>query len=111
MSVRANDLLLWRFPDAAAPDPLASAVRRVEGAVGERLAAAGVLAAVVDAKGHSSPRTVCSPSGRSTRTADQRKARFADLVEIGDDEQMRLLAEGESALAVRAVHVPADPAR
>src|SRR5262249_12410114 len=42
-----GDLLLWRFPDAAAPDPLASATRRMVGVVGERLSSAGVLAAVV----------------------------------------------------------------
>src|SRR5438105_3345532 len=46
-----GDLLLWRFPDPSPPDPLTSAVKRVQGAVGERLAKAGVLSAVVDAKG------------------------------------------------------------
>ena len=37
--------------------------------------------------------------------------RFADLVEIGEDEQMRLVAEGETAQPMRAVHIPVDPQR
>src|SRR6478672_2265042 len=46
-----GDLLLWRFPEPPALDSLAVAMRRLEGVTGERLASAGVLAAVVDAKG------------------------------------------------------------
>ena len=42
----AGELLLWRFPAPASPDPLAAVVRRVEGATGSHLAAADVLAAV-----------------------------------------------------------------
>jgi two-component system, cell cycle sensor histidine kinase and response regulator CckA len=103
------EFLLWRFPAEAPPDPLSGAVKRIQGKIGERLASAGVLAAVVDAKGkllaanrpfldravapHDKPRTI----------------RFADLVEIGDAEQMRLVAEGEAGRPLRAVHVPSDP--
>src|SRR4051812_13185250 len=47
----SKDLLLWRFPKPPHPDPLSIAVRRMEGAIGERLGAAGVATAVVDAKG------------------------------------------------------------
>jgi len=105
-----NDLLLWRFPEPAPPDPLSIAVRRIEGAIGERLAAAGVLAAVVDGKGA----IVAANSVFADRAIgpDQQlaKTRFSELVEIGEDEQMRLIAEGENAPPVRAVHVPADPA-
>ena len=48
---RAGDLLLWRFPSPVAPDPLTVAVQRIDGTIGQRFASAGVLAAVVDAKG------------------------------------------------------------
>ncbi|MEA3068215.1 MAG: two-component system, cell cycle sensor histidine kinase and response regulator CckA, partial [Sphingomonadales bacterium] len=103
-----SDLLLWRFPEAPPPDALSSAVRRVEGVTGERLASAGMLAAVVDATG-----VVLAANGLFAERAlgpDHRlqKTRFADLVEIGEDEQMRLVAEGETGQPVRAVHVPAD---
>ena len=49
---RANgDLLLWRFPEPAAPDSLAVAARGIKGALGDRLALARVMAVVVDSTG------------------------------------------------------------
>ena len=105
-----NDLLLWHFPQGPLPDPLAIAVRRIEGQIGERLSSAGVASAVVDDKG-----TILAANRLFAERAvgpDQtlQNARFADLVEVEEDEQMRLLAEGDGAQPVRAVHVPADPA-
>ena len=38
-----------------------------------------------------------------------RKAQFADLVEVGEDDRMRLVVEGDAGSAVQAVHIPADP--
>ena len=103
-----SDMLLWRFPQSPPPDPMAIAVRQVEGVIGERLASAGVLAAVVDAKGA----ILSANSLFSERAVAQgqtlKKTRFGELVEIGDDEQMRLVVEGEAGQPVRAVHVPAD---
>ena len=103
-----NDLLLWRFPEAPAADALTIAVRRVEGLIGERLAAAGVLVAVVDGKGI----VLASNSLFAERALGPDQAlennKFSELVEIGEDEQMRLVAEGEAGDPVRAVHVPAD---
>ena len=46
-----KDVLIWHFPGTAAPDTLSVAVRRVEGEIGERFAAAGVASAVVDPTG------------------------------------------------------------
>jgi two-component system cell cycle sensor histidine kinase/response regulator CckA len=105
-----EDLLLWRFPDPSPPDPLTSAMKRLEGVTGDRLAGAGVMAAVVDAKGKllavNRPfRERALPPGQNPL-----KARFGDLVEIGEGERMRLLSEGEAGHWLRAVHVPADPA-
>ena len=103
-----SDLLLWRFPQAPPLDPMAIAVRQVEGVIGDRLASAGVLAAVVDARGA----ILSANSLFSERALAQgqtlKKTRFGELVEIGDDEQMRLVVEGEAGQPVRAVHVPAD---
>ena len=104
-----TDLLLWRFPSAAAPDPLSMAIRRTEGVIGDRLASAGIAVAVVSAKG--------AIMGANSLFAERalgpdrhlHDARFAELVEIGEDEQVRLVAEGEGAQPVRVVHLPADP--
>src|SRR5438105_2141669 len=91
-----GDLLLWRFPDPSPPDPLTSAVKRVQGAVGERLAKAGVLSAVVDAKG-----TLLAANRPFLQRALQSNEsdaplRFSDLVELGEDQQLRFVAEGEA---------------
>jgi two-component system cell cycle sensor histidine kinase/response regulator CckA len=106
-----SDLLLWRFPGAPPPDPLSIATRRIEGAIGQRLASAGVAAAVVDDKG-----AVLAANNLFVERAlgaDQplQNVRFAELVEVGEDDRMRMVAEGDGAKAVRAVHVPADPLR
>jgi two-component system cell cycle sensor histidine kinase/response regulator CckA len=103
-----SDLLLWRFPQSPPPDPMAVAVRQVEGVIGERLASAGVLAAVVDGKG-----AILSANSLFSERAlapgqTLKKTRFGELVEIGEDEQMCLVVEGETGQPVRAVHVPAD---
>jgi two-component system cell cycle sensor histidine kinase/response regulator CckA len=105
----ADDLLLWRFPDPSPPNPLIRAVRRLRGVAGDRFADAGVMVAVVDARGrllaaNRSFRDRALASGQ-----DLLKARFNDLVEIGEGERMRLLTEGEAGHWLRAVHVPADP--
>jgi two-component system cell cycle sensor histidine kinase/response regulator CckA len=105
----ADELLLWRFPDPAPPDPLASAARRVQGVIGDRLASAGVMTAVVDAKGKllAANRAFCDRA--LAPGEDLLKTRLSDLVEIGEDERMRLLAEAEAGHWLRAVHVPVDP--
>jgi two-component system, cell cycle sensor histidine kinase and response regulator CckA len=104
-----DELLLWRFPEPPPSDPLTIAVKRIQGTIGERLAAARVLAAVVDGKGN----ILAANSLFADRAIDPDrqliKTRFSELVEIGEDEQMRLVAEGENAQPVRAVHVPAEP--
>jgi two-component system, cell cycle sensor histidine kinase and response regulator CckA len=104
-----SDLLLWRFPEPPPPDQLTSAMKRLDGVTGDRFAAAGMLAAVVDADGNvlAANRPFVE---RALPTGERlSKVRFGDLVEIGEDDQMRLVDEGEGALPVRAVHVPADP--
>ncbi len=104
-----GDLLLWRFPQSPLPDPLSTAVRRVESVAGERLSSAGVLAAVVDDKGMVLAANRLFVDRALTSDQPLRKMRFVELVEIGEDEQMRLIAEGEAGHSVRAVHVPANP--
>jgi two-component system cell cycle sensor histidine kinase/response regulator CckA len=101
-----NDLLLWRFPAAPARDPLAVASSRIGGTTGVQLASAGVLAAVVNAKGE----IVVANSLFADRAIPPgqhlRQARFSDLVDVGEDDRMRLTIEGEAGRPMRAVHVP-----
>ncbi len=103
-----GDLLLWRFPDPSPADPLTIAVRRICGTVGERLAANGVLAAVVDGKG----RLLAGNKPFMQRALGAEEAtgsvRFSTLVQLGDDKRMRFVAEGELAEPLRAIHLPAD---
>ena len=107
----SGDLLLWRFPAPTSPDPLATVVRRVEGSTGSHLAAAGVLAAVVD------PQGILIAANepfleRALRPAQQvGQVRFGDLVETGDNDTISLIAEGENGSELRAIHVPADPSQ
>jgi len=100
-----GDLLLWRFPDAPAADPLATAARQIGGPTGARLASAGVLAAGVNAKGE----VVAANSLFIDRGQPGQQARFAELVEVSEGDRMRLLAEGEAGRPLRAVHLPAAP--
>ncbi len=104
-----QDVLLWSFPDAAAPDPLSVAARRVAGTSGERLAAAGVLAALIDGDGRllAANKLFADRALGGAPTLDQ-PPRFTDLIENMGDGQLRLVAEGEGARALRCVHVPID---
>jgi two-component system, cell cycle sensor histidine kinase and response regulator CckA len=103
-----RDLLLWRFPDASPADPLSIAVKRIGGAVGERLSASGVLAAVVDERGKLL--TGNKPFMQRALGADDAKGsvRFSALVQLGDDKRMRFVSEGELAEPLGVVHLPAD---
>jgi two-component system cell cycle sensor histidine kinase/response regulator CckA len=103
-----GDLLLWRFPRPAPIDPMTVASKWLSGATGERLGAAGVLAALVDDDG------ILVSGNRLFRERALGDAmlgaeRFTTLVDISDDGQVRLVAEGEAAPPMRLVHVPVDP--
>ena len=103
-----GDLLLWRFPVAPAPDRLSLEARRIAGPLGERLAAAGVLAALVDGDGRllAANKPFADRAIGTDATGD---APFLEqLVERGEDSQLRLRAEGEQGSELRAVEVPID---
>jgi two-component system cell cycle sensor histidine kinase/response regulator CckA len=103
-----GDRLLWRFPHPAPLDPLTVAAKWLSGKTGERLGAAGVLAALVSDDGMliTSNRLFHERALSDSTVVSER---FGDLVEIGEDGQVRLIAEGESARPMRLVHVPVDP--
>ncbi|MDQ3246353.1 MAG: response regulator [Pseudomonadota bacterium] len=105
-----SDLLLWRFLEPRRADPLTHAAQQVEGTIGETLGRAGVLAALVDGDGlliaanrPFSERAMVPPDGE--------RPRFTSLVEVGEDEEFRLTAEGEAGRPMRAVHIPVIPGK
>ena len=101
-----DDLLLWRFPAAPARDPLAVASGRIGGTTGVQLASAGVLAAVVNAKGEIVVANSLFVDRAIAGGQPIRQTRFADLVDVGEDNRMRLVNDGEAGRPMRAVHVP-----
>jgi two-component system cell cycle sensor histidine kinase/response regulator CckA len=104
-----NELLLWRFPEPSPVDPLTGAVKSIQGLTGERLVGAGVMAAVVDGKGRLLAANQLFQE-RALRSGQVKATvHFSELVDIGEDQRMRLVSEGEAAAPLRAVHVPADP--
>ncbi|QNN66191.1 response regulator [Sphingomonas rhizophila] len=106
-----GEQLLWRFPSGDEPDAIVVAARRIAGATGERLASAGVLAALVDDDGLLLAAN--KPFADRALTGAQRQdgpVRFADIVDIHEDETVQLRADKEG-VPLRAVHVPLDPNR
>ncbi|WP_309660720.1 response regulator [Sphingomonas sp.] len=105
----SGDLLLWRFPQLGAPDPTQAAAKRLAGPVGDRLGAAGLLAALVDADGMllAANRTFAARAVPLNQATE--KLRFTDLVEFSSEGQARLVNDGESARPMQAVHIPVDP--
>ncbi len=83
-----NDLLLWSFAGDPPEDPLDTAAKRIAGQTGERLAAAGVLAVLVDAEG----RLVAANAPFSDRAlggsvSSKRPPLFTDLIEATGEGQ------------------------
>ncbi len=102
-----GDLLLWRFPEQKAADPLTGSAQRIAGPAGDRLAAAGVLAVVVDSEG----RVLAANTLFRERVGGEQVEGLAvtDFVEQAEGHEVRLAREGEGGRSLSAVHVSADP--
>jgi two-component system cell cycle sensor histidine kinase/response regulator CckA len=103
-----GDLLLWKFPGPVAADPLTVTAQRIGGAAGDRLAAAGVLAVVVDASG----RVLAANALFRDRVGGSEQIGgmpITELVEQAQGQEVRLVCEGEGSRPLAAVHVSADP--
>jgi two-component system cell cycle sensor histidine kinase/response regulator CckA len=101
-----GDLLLWRFPAPARLDPLDDRVRWLAAGAGERLAAAGVLVAVLDEDG-----SVAAANGlfndQVLRGASKRtRPRFSELVDSVGSGFVRITAHGDGAALYRSIHIP-----
>ena len=105
-----QDILLWSFIDAELPDRIAGEADRIAGAIGERLAGAGVLAALIGSDGRllAANKPFADRAIGGTPASDH-PPRLNDIVETTSDGQLRLIAEGEGARPLRGVHVPLDP--
>jgi two-component system cell cycle sensor histidine kinase/response regulator CckA len=105
-----NDLLLWRFVRATAPDPVTTAASRLSGRAGDLLGRAGVLAAFVDPQGKVIGRNRLFEERALGGHAPDEAPRLTDLVfETEDGAHFQLTAEGDTGRQLRAVLVPLDP--
>jgi two-component system cell cycle sensor histidine kinase/response regulator CckA len=111
MRAGANgDLLLWRFIGATPPDMLAVAAKRVSGATGDRLAAAGVMTVLVDGKGRLvAANGLFSERALSGTTSQGKAPLFADLIETSTEGAVRLLTEGSDGRPLRMIGIPLEP--
>ncbi|HET6940798.1 MAG TPA: response regulator [Sphingomicrobium sp.] len=106
-----KDMLLWRYPSAPLADPLALTVQGISGVTGERLSRAGVLAALVDGEGRVlAVNKLFADRAIPTGHAEE-GPRFSELVHVGEDGLFHVQGDGETGNAMRAVHVPVNPAQ
>lgn len=104
-----GDTLLWRFPAPPTLDPLVLTAKRAEDVMGERLADAGILLAVIDSDG-----TLLSANApfkaRALRNGQQvGSVRFQDLIRAGEGSTLQLDAEGENGPVMHGIYLPLDP--
>jgi two-component system cell cycle sensor histidine kinase/response regulator CckA len=103
-----GDLLLWRFLKPASSDPVAATMARMRGKAGETLAAAGLLAALVDPEGRLLSWNSLFAARALAGQDNPDSPRLPELIEAGEDGQCRLIAEGEIGRPLRAIHLPLD---
>ena len=106
--VGANrNLILWRFTGAARRDPVDLAASRIAGEMGERLASAGIMAALLDKEGQLvAANRSFADRALSGGASSGRPPRFDQLVQSASDGLFRLVAEGPEAKPMRVVHLP-----
>jgi two-component system cell cycle sensor histidine kinase/response regulator CckA len=104
-----DDLLLWRFVNPAAPDPVVLATNRLRGRAGDLLGNAGVLAGLADPQGNIIAWNRLFEDRALGGHAPKEPPRLSDLVaEAQEPGQFRLVAEGDSGRLLRAVLLPLD---
>ena len=103
-----KNLLLWQFAGAGQTDPIDLAARRVAGANGERLAAAGILAALIDEEGQLMAANRLFADRALGGSSPNRPPPFSELVETSPDGLLRLVADGPDAKPLRNVLLPLD---
>ncbi|PTQ11601.1 hybrid sensor histidine kinase/response regulator [Sphingomonas oleivorans] len=103
--------LVWRFDRAPGRDPLLDSLGMVEGEVGRRLEAAGVMAALVDHDGRvMGANRVFRLRALGDPEQDVTAYAFPDLLRSGEDDLIRLAREPDDADPIRIVPVAVDQA-
>ncbi|HEX2803881.1 MAG TPA: ATP-binding protein [Sphingomicrobium sp.] len=103
-----NDLLLWRFLKPHPSDPVTATAHRMRGKAGDTLAAAGLLAALVDPEGKLIAWNSLFASRALAGQENEGALQLTNLVESTEEGQFRLVSEGEAGRPLRAVHLPID---
>ena len=103
-----GDLLLWQF-GRDRRGLVEDLIVRVRGDEGAMFARSGVLAAAIDSEGRVS---ACNSlfQSRALQGASRDGPMAFDQLVTGSEQQLRLVAEGESAPALRLVHILLDSA-
>ena len=104
-----GDCLLWKFPAPVPADPLAVAIRRAEGVMGERLTYSGMMIAVIGADGALLGANRAFRERALAADSPDENPPFRDLVRIGEEDEMQLIAEGDQAVPLRGIFLPIDP--
>ena len=89
-----GDLLLWRFPKPPAPDMMTIAALRIAGDTGERLSAAGVLAALIDTEGRLLAANKLFADRALGASPSPEALRFDSIVDSDNSGHARLRSEG-----------------
>ncbi len=106
---RGDEYLVWRLVPAEVIDLLAEARALIAGEGGNRLGAAGVMAALVDEGGAliaANRALLARALGRPDAVPAGRP--FVDLLATGADDYIRFAAESEMAAPLRLVQIPLD---
>ena len=102
------DMLVWRFDRHAPTVAGTGTIDAIGGELGERLARAGVMAAVVDPAGHAE--TATAPLARRAWGGETVAGApsLGDAIVTGDDGELRFAREGVKGPPLRLVPVPLD---
>jgi len=104
-----EDHIVWRFHRTGTFDLATAARTLIEGEGGRRLGEAGVMTAMVDARGRmiaANGAFLARALGRADAPAAGRE--FVELLATGSDDFIRLAAEGEDADPLRLVQIPLE---
>ena len=105
----AQDHLVWRFSPAEAIDFVGEAARLIGGEGGRRLAAAGIMAALVDGAGRLiAADRVLLKRALGDASAEASGRNLVDLLVTGEDDLIRFAAERDEGTPLRILQVPVD---
>jgi two-component system cell cycle sensor histidine kinase/response regulator CckA len=105
----AEDHLVWRFSSAEARDLVIEARRLIEGEGGRRLAAAGIMTALVDGQGRLiAADRVLVRRALGDPDMDVAGRDLIDLLVTGEDDLLRFAAEQARGEPLRVLQVPVD---